>query len=270
MTAALALRAQADDKPKPSVAGGITLGVQSYSYRKFDIDRMIASMKSVGLSSVELWNGHLDPAKVGEAEIKAARAKLDAAGIKVSAYCVNFPTDCSDEHLERGFRGAALLGTNVMTASVEKPILDRVDKQCVKHKVHLGLHNHYLSDSWFKRDKKQNFESPDDFLEALEGRSEYLSINLDIGHFFAAGYDPVAFFKEHHARVVSLHVKDRDNDAQRTNRPQGEGKTPIVEVLKLARELRFRYAANLEWEMDDADPTDGVRSSFEYMKKALA
>ena len=55
---------------------------------------------------MELWNGHLDPTKASEADFKAVRRKLDAAGIKVGAYCANFPPDATDEHLERAFRGA--------------------------------------------------------------------------------------------------------------------------------------------------------------------
>ena len=267
--AAVATRAAAQGKPKPSVFGGVQVGVQSYTFRAFDIDRMIAAMTAVGLSSVELWNGHLDPTKATEADFKAVRAKFDAAGIKVSAYCANFPTDATDDHLERAFRGAALLGTDVMTSSLEKPILDRVDERCRRYKVRLGLHNHYLGDSWFKGDKAANFEGPADFLEALKGRSEYLSINLDVGHFYAAGHDPVAFFRDHHRRIVSLHIKDRDRDAERTYRQFGEGKTPIAEVLKLAREVKFPYAANIEYEMDEKDPTEGVRRSLAYIKGAL-
>ena len=267
--AGLAARAAAEGKPQPSVFGGIQVGVQSYTFRAFDIDRMIAAMTSVGLTSVELWNGHLDPTKATEADFKAVRSKLDAAGIKVSAYCANFPTDATDDHLERAFRGAGLLGTDVMTSSLEKPILDRVDERCRRYKVHLGLHNHYLGDAWFTGDKAANFEGPDDFLKALEGRSEYLAINLDIGHFYAAGHDPVAFFRDHHRRIVSLHIKDRDRDAERTYRQFGEGKTPIVEVLKLARQVKFPYAANIEYEMDEKDPTEGVRRSFDHIRRAL-
>lgn len=267
--AGLALRAGAADKPGGSVFGGIQVGVQSYTFRAFDVDRMIAAMKSIGLGSVELWNGHLDPAKASDDEFKAVRRKFDAAGIVVSAYCANFPTDASDEHIDRAFLGAGLLGAKVMTSSVEKPILDRIDARCRKYKMRFGLHNHYLGDAWFKGDKAQNFEGPADFLDALKGRSEYLSINLDIGHFSAAGHDPVAFFKQHHDRIVSLHVKDRDKDAEHTYRHFGQGATPIVEVMKLARQVGFRYAANIEYEMDEKDPTEGVRESFEYLKKAL-
>src|SRR5687768_6650626 len=51
---AIALRAEAKQRMKPSVFGGIQVGVQSYTFRAFDIDRMIAAMTSIGISSVEL------------------------------------------------------------------------------------------------------------------------------------------------------------------------------------------------------------------------
>ena len=266
---AIARRAEAKQRMKPSVFGGIQVGVQSYTFRAFDIDRMIAAMTSIGLTSVELWDGHLDPAKTTEDGFKAVRRKLNDAGIAVSAYCVNFEPDASDDLLERSFRGAKLLGTSVMTSSTEQPIIPRLEKWCVKHQVRMGLHNHWLGDSWFKGDKSINFEGPADFARAVEGRSELLGINLDIGHFSASSHDPVAYFRAHHGRIYSLHIKDRDKDAEHTYRKFGEGATPIAEVLRLARDLKFRYAANLEYEMDEKDPTEGVRHAFEYTKKIL-
>ena len=267
--AGLALRPAPRARVKPSVFGGIQVGVQSYTFRAFDIDRMIAAMTSIGLGSVELWDGHLDPVKTTEAGFKAARRKLNEAGITVSAYCANFPADATDEHLARAFRGAGLLGTNVMTTSTEQPVIPRLETLCRKHRIRMGLHNHWLGDEWFKGDKSINFESPADWARALDGRSEYLGINLDIGHFSASGYDSVAYFREHFDRIFSLHIKDRDKDAAHTYRKFGEGATPIAEVLRLARERRFRYAANIEYEMDEKDPTEGVRHSFEYVKRIL-
>lgn len=265
----LAPRAAAKARMKPSVFGGVQVGVQSYTFRAFDIDRMIAAMTSIGISSVELWNGHLEPMKTTEDGFRAVKRKFDDAGITVNAYCANFPNTATDEHLERAFRGAALLGTKVMTSSVEQPIVPRLDQWCRKHKIRMGLHNHWLGDKWFKGDKSINFEGPADWARALEGRSEYLGINLDIGHFSASGHDPVPYFREHHGRIFNLHVKDRDKDADHTYRKFGEGATPIAEVLRLARDLKFRYAANIEYEMDERDPTEGVRHSFEYVKKIL-
>lgn len=259
-----------DDKVKPSVFGGITVGVQSYTFRSFTLDKMIETMRSIGISSLELWDGHLNPNRATEADFKAAKKKLDDAGIKVNAYCVNFPVNSTDELLDKGYAGALLLGTNVMTCSVKKPIVPRLDEWCKKYKIRMGLHNHWFGSKSFKGDRTQEFETPDDFLSALKGASNYLSINLDIGHFSASGFDPVSFIRQHQSRIVSLHIKDRDKDEDRTNRRFGEGATPIVEVMKLLKKIKFRYAANIEYEPESKEPTEGVRQAFDYLKRALS
>jgi sugar phosphate isomerase/epimerase len=254
----------------PATVGGLTIGVQSYTYRKLSLEKMIESMRAVGLASVELWTGHLDPAKDDEAAFKRTRATLEAAGITVNAYCVNFRPDVTADLLDKAFRGAGLLGTSLMTTSTEKSVVPKLDEWCEKYKVTIGLHNHYLGDEYMKGREALNFGGPADYAEALAGRSKRIAINLDIGHFSASGHDPVAYFRENFDRIVSLHVKDRDKDQAHTYRRFGQGATPIVEVLKLARQLGYKYAANIEYEMDENEPTEGVRDSFEYVKRALA
>jgi sugar phosphate isomerase/epimerase len=259
-----------DDKLKPSVFGNIQVGVQSYTFRTFSVDKMIEAMVSIGLSSVELWDGHLNPMKATEADFKAIKKKFDTFGISVSAYCVNFPVDATDEHLDRGFNGAMLLGTKVMTASVRKPIVPRLSQWCQKYKIKLGLHNHWFGYKGFKGDRTEEFETPDDFMNALKGSSDYLSINLDIGHFYAAGFDPVTFIRDHHPRIVSLHIKDRDKDAEHTQRRFGQGATPIAETMKMIKKIHFHYPANIEYEPESANPIEGTRTAFEYLKHTLA
>ena len=259
-----------DDKIKPSVFGGIQVGVQSYTFRTFTVDKMIDAMKSIGISSVELWDGHLNPGKASEADFKAIKKKFDEVGITVGAYCVNFPVNSPDDHLDRSFNGAMLLGTRVMTSSVKKPIVPRLSDWCQKYKIKLGLHNHWFGYQGFKGDRTEEFETPEDFMNALKGSSDYLSINLDIGHFYAAGYDPVSFIRDHHPRIVSLHIKDRDKDSEHTQRRFGQGATPIVETMKLLKKIRFKYAANIEYEPEEANPIEGTQTAFEYLKRALS
>jgi sugar phosphate isomerase/epimerase len=258
------------DKIKPSVFGGIQVGVQSYTFRRFSVDKMIEAMQTAGISSIELWDGHLNPKTASEADFKALKKKFDDSGIRVNAYCVNFPVDADDDHLDRGYNGALLLGTNVMTASVKKPIVPKLDRWCQKYKIKMGLHNHWFGESWFKGDRTQEFETPKDYLDALKGASQYLSINLDIGHFYAAGYDPVSFIREHHKRIVSLHIKDRDRDKEHTQRRFGQGATPILETMKLLKQIKFAYAANIEYEPEQENPTEAVREAVAYLKRALS
>jgi sugar phosphate isomerase/epimerase len=269
-TAAGLMFRSSDVKIKPSVFGGIQVGVQSYTFRTFTVDKMIDAMKSIGISSVELWDGHLNPEKASEADFKAMKKKFDEVGITVGAYCVNFQVNSTDDHLDRSFNGALLLGTRVMTSSVKKSIVPKLSDWCQKYKIKLGLHNHWFGYQGFKGDRTQEFETPEDFMNALKGSSDYLSINLDIGHFYAAGYDPVSFIRDHYPRIVSLHIKDRDKDSEHTQRRFGQGATPIVETMKLLKRIRFKYAANIEYEPEQANPIEGTQTAFEYLKRALA
>jgi sugar phosphate isomerase/epimerase len=270
LASALAGAALGQDKVKPSVFGRVQIGLQSYTFRKFSIERMIAAMKDIGISSVELWDGHLHPMKASEADFKEAREKFDRAGIRVSAYCVNFPPDPSDLYLDRAFNGALLLGTRIITSSVKKVVVPKLDLWCKKYRIKLGLHNHWFGEPWYRGNRSEEFETPQDFLDALKSSSQYMSINLDIGHFWAAGYDPVSFIREHHKRIVSLHIKDRDRDERRTQRRFGQGSTPIIQVMKLLKQVRFSYAANIEYELEPDDPTEGVRHALDYLRRALS
>jgi sugar phosphate isomerase/epimerase len=74
------------------------------------------------------------------------------------------------------------------------------------------------------------FATPESFTQALT-MSRYYRVNLDIGHFFASGFDPVAFIRDHHASITNLHIEDRKkNDGP--NMPFGQGDTPIKAVLQ--------------------------------------
>ena len=69
--------------------------------------------------------------------------------------------------------------------------------------------------------------------------SPYFEVNLDIGHFFTAGYDPVAYLEEHHSRIPVLHIKDRKKDHGPAV-PFGEGATPVKQVLQLLKQKKYR------------------------------
>jgi sugar phosphate isomerase/epimerase len=107
-------------------------------------------------------------------------------------------------------------------------------------------------------------------MNALKGSSDYLSINLDIGHFYAAGFDPVSFIRDHHPRIVSLHIKDRDKDDEHSQRRFGQGATPILETMKLLKKIRFKYVANIEYEPESQDPIEGTQTAFDYLKRTLS
>jgi len=253
--------------------GGVRLGAQSYSFRDHELDAAIAAMKEVGIGTVEMWQGHLEPkglkredlrkwrVSVDLADIKAARRKYDAAGIELYAFNYSFRDDFTDEEIERGFVLAKALGVKVITASSNVSTAKRIDRFAARHKIRVGMHNH-------SRLAANEFARPEDFAEAMQGASEYIAINLDIGHFWAAGFDPVDYLRKHHARIVTIHIKDRKKD-QGPNLPFGEGDTPIKAVLGVLRELKLKIPANIEYEYKGADTVAEMKKCLAYCKAAV-
>ena len=171
---------------------------------------------------------------------KAIRRKFDDAGIRLHAYNYSFNDGFSDEEIDRGFEMAKALGVEIITASSTLSAAKRVAPFADKHKMIVAMHGHDNA-----TDANQ-FAKPESFAQAME-LSKNFWVNLDIGHFFAAGYDPVAYIEEHHDRISNLHVKDRKkNHGQNT--PWGEGDTPIKEVLHLLKSKKYDIPADIEFE----------------------
>jgi sugar phosphate isomerase/epimerase len=251
---------------------GVTIGAQTYSFRDRPLDACIAAMKEVGLGEAELYQGHIEP-KDKEAlkawranppldELRGVRKKFDDAGITLYALNYSMNESYSDQELEKGFDIAKALGVKYITASSNVTTAKRIDPLAKKHQIYVAMHNH-------SNMKANEFARPEDFAEAMAGKSKYICINLDIGHFTAAGYDPVSFIEQHHDRIITLHIKDRKKN-QGKNVPFGEGDTNIKGVLQLLKAKKYPIPANIEYEYEMGDTVEQVKKCFAYCKAALA
>jgi sugar phosphate isomerase/epimerase len=261
-----------------SHVNGVLIGAQSYSFRDRPLDGAIQGFVDVGLSECELSMGHVEPEfprgpegraslrkwrlNVSLDEIHAIRRKFDQAGVELSAYAYNIRDDFTDEEIARGFDVAQALGVKALTTSATVSVTPRIAAQAEKYKMVVGMHGH-------SNIKDPNeFARPETFVEAMK-LSPYIAVNLDIGHYWAAGYDPVPFIEEHYARIVTLHIKDRKKN-QGKNMPFGEGDTPIKEVLQLLKTRKYPIPANIEYEYEGGDTLVEVRKCYEYCRRALA
>ena len=112
------------------------------------------------------------------------------------------------------------------------------------------------------------FAKPESFEKAL-AMSKYFAVNLDIGHFFAAGFDPIPYIEKNHARISNLHIKDRKKD-NGPNTPWGQGDTPIKPVLQLLKLKKWNIPANIEYEYRGEDAIAEVKKCLQFCKDALA
>lgn len=255
-----------------SKVGGVWIGAQSYSFRDRDFDKCLAGMKEVGLGVMELYQGHAEPAGLKRDELRkwrletplsyfeGLRKKADAAGVTIYAYNYSFREDFTDAEMARGFEMAKALGCKVITASSNVSTAKRIDVFAKKAKIRVGMHNH-------SRIAKNEYATAEDFAEAMKGNSEYICINLDIGHFTAANFDAVDYLSKHHERVVTLHIKDRKKN-QGANVVFGEGDTPIKPVLQLLKTKKWKIPANIEYEYKGADTIAEMKKCADYCKKA--
>ena len=260
-----------------SVVRGVQLGAQSYSFRDRPLDAAIEGYRTVGLGECELWQGHLEPQgnwqKQKEWRLSVplsffhdVRAKFDNAGVLIYAYNYSFNKYMTAEEFDRGFQFAQALGVKYITASSQVSIAPKVDEYARKYKIMVGFHGH---DNTKDPDE---FSTPDTFARAMQGASQYIGVNLDIGHFTAAGGDTVAYLKEHHDKIVTLHIKDRKEN-HGANLPFGRGDTPIGPVLRLLRDNHWQIPANIEYEYGEEikglDTVAEMKKCVEYCRKEL-
>src|SRR5487761_2095322 len=281
---------------------GVQLGVQTYSFRELPqegiVDAVIKAMTEIGLGECEVFCSQFepiqpriqgggrgrgtppDPAVVAAREkarndlrewrlnvsmdhFKNLKKKFDDAGIRIYAYNYSFNNSFTDDEIDRGFEFAKTVGARVITASTTVSVAKRVAPFADKHKMIVAMHGHSnIKDP-------EEFAKPESFQAAMD-MSKYFWVNLDIGHFFAAGYDPVAYINKHPARISNLHLKDRKKN-EGENMPWGQGDTPIKPVLTLLKEKKYPIPAFIEYEYRGTEgPVAEVKKCFEYAKAALA
>jgi sugar phosphate isomerase/epimerase len=194
---------------------------------------------------------------------KQLRKMYKDAGVKIYGFKPSaFGKNNSDAEIDYGMRAAKALGATHIT--LEHPSDDehtmRLGKLAQKHKVYVGYHGHE--------------QQTPTFWDTALAQSPYNALNIDIGHYVAAGNEkPLEILQSKHSRIKSMHVKDRQTPANgKGNLPWGEGDTPIVEVLQLMRDRKYQFPATVELEYQVPEGSDAVKEvakCLEYCRKAL-
>ena len=286
--------------------GGVQIGAITYSFNRIaspDPEAIVRAYAEIGLGEAELMSNHCEalagappmPASGGgggrtaptperQAERQAAIEKLaqwrastnantwkavarkfNDAGVRVALLCYNMQDSMKDADIEYGFSMAKGLGVKAITTSTTLTMAKRIAPVADKHKLMVGYHGH---DATNDPNQTATLESYD----TLMAYGKYNGINLDIGHFTAAGYDAVAFIKQHHAKITNLHLKDRKKNHGPNVAVWGTGDTPMRDVLQLLKKEKYRFPANLELEYPippDSNIIAEAKKCLAYVKSCL-
>jgi sugar phosphate isomerase/epimerase len=288
-------------KPNSKIKG-VQIGAITYSFRSMpgSAEQLIQYCKEAGISAVELMG---DPAEayagspagvmpkmtreeyIKTMEERNAKARtwretasmdkfvelrklFNDAGITIYAYKPDaaLGVKSTDGEIDYAMRAAKALGAT--SVNVELPTnadhSKRLGEFGLKHKVYVGYHAHT--------------QATDTAWDLALSQSPYNAINLDCGHYIAAGganttASLLAFIEKNHDRISSMHIKDRKNKVNGSkNMPWGEGDTPLKEILTLLKTKRYKIPASIELEYDIPAGSDAVKETkkcFEYAKAIL-
>jgi sugar phosphate isomerase/epimerase len=274
-----------------STLHGVKIGVITGSFRgqlpappgADTLDTLISAMRTIGLNHVELDPSYIKPGppppappgkgrqnpdpkddwfvKAPLAYFQQVRRRLDDAGIEL--ICYNLPgLRGTDAEINRTFEIAHVLGVNLVSALFGLKQAQVLAPYADKHKMLVALHNHDDADD------PDDISTPATFREGM-AMSKYFRVNLDVGHFRAAGCNAVAYIKANHAVITHVHLKDRQKD-HGPNQPWGHGDTPLCEVLSLLRDAKYPIPAAIEYEYSGpGNVIEEVKKCFEYCQRCL-
>ena len=287
---------------------GVQIGAITYSFNRLaspDPQAIIKAYSEIGLGEAELMSNHcealagapampmfgrpgggrpqLTPEQIAERQAaqeklkgwrastndatwKGVRKKFNDAGVDVHLLCYNMQDSMKDDDIEYGFKMAEALGVKAITTSTTLTMAKRIAPIAEKHKLVVGYHGH---DATNDPNQTATLESYD----TLMSYGKYNGINLDIGHFTAAGYDAVAFIKQHHDKITNLHIKDRRKNHGPNVAVWGTGDTPIKPVMQLMKKEKYPFPANMELEYpipEGSNIVEEAKKCFAYVRSCLA
>jgi len=242
--------------------GSINLGIASYSFRNFPLDKTLEMMKALHTPYVNFKSVHVPYEKPAQ-ELAAIRQQIQSAGFRiVGGGTIDFAKD-TDEDVRRLFQYARDAGMPLIVGSCAPAVVPRLEKFVKEFDIKVALHNHGPEDT--------KFPSPYDVLAAVKSMDPRLGLCIDIGHTVRTGTDVVKAIRDAGPRVLDLHAKDlRDLKEKGSQCIVGQGAIPFPEIFRALDSIRFGGYVNLEYEIDAGDPLPGMMQSFAYMRGVLA
>ncbi len=237
----------------------LRIGIGAYTYHNLSIDAMIAEMQALRITEMEMSRGEFMTFKHPPIEMfESFRKKIDVAGIRCVSYYA--PTIKTQKDLDDSIRFAKALGATNITGDPEGDVLRLVDERVSREGMTFGIHNHFFAN------RKFTYETPDDILNALRGRSKAMGCTLDIGHIISCGHDPIEAVKKLGPHLKLFHLKDIQAPGAEVNVPLGTGLCKIAEVMGLLRKMSFTGLIAFEYEKE-GDINEDVARQIAWARK---
>jgi len=253
---------------QPEKKLGWYLGSQAYTFRLFTFAEALDKIDSAGLSYVEAFPGQ----KIGAGSTENFNYTLSAEGKKlvkdllkkknITLHAFGVTSGNSEEEWKKIFDFAQEMGIKVINSEPNEKHIDYISSLCDQYKIKVAIHNH---------PEPSFYWNPDKVLSLIEGKSAYLGIAADVGHWARSGLDPVASLKKLEGKIFHLHFKDL-NEFGKKNAHDVHWGTGVIGMEKIIAELKrqkFKGMLSAEYEYNWNNNMPDVKVSAANFRKAL-
>ena len=269
-------------KQKPnSKFGGVQVGAITYSYRTMpdqSLEAILNYTVQSGINSIELLGDAVERyagrpndrdavkqwrTSVSMDKFKEIKKMFNKQGVKIDLLNIG-AAGWSDEEIDYAFNICKALGAKGMSMEISDETARRMAPFADKHKLYVAMHNHGQPGN------------PDFSFDKMLAHGPRLMLSFDVGHYYGAtGLNPCDLMKRLNKRIYNLHLKDKtgpQDTPKDTNKPFGEGGTPIVEILQLIQKEKWPIYAYIELEYPIPAGSDDVKETIkivDYCRAAL-
>jgi sugar phosphate isomerase/epimerase len=246
--------------PRPSKPAKLTLGLASYSLRKFDLDKTLAMTCRVALDHICLKSMHL-PLDAKPEQIAAAVEKVKAAGIVL--YGCGVVAMHKPAEVEQAFDYAKAAGMRRIVAMPVPEMLPLLNEKVQQYDIQIAIHNHGPGD--------KVWPTPQSAYDKIQKLDKRVGLCIDIGHTVRAGVDLDATVEQCADRLYEIHMKDVTAANAKGKAIQvGRGIIDIPKFLKTLIKVHYAGVVAFEYEEEADDPLPGLAESVGYTKGVLA
>lgn len=239
-------QATADTTNTTDPAKDWKLGVQLWTFSKFDFVTAIAKVDSSGIKYIEAYShqplgggmkGDFGPDMTAE-EKASVKKLLQDKGITLVAMGVIVPKDLAE--WKKYFDFGKEFGLSYFTAEPIKTQWGGVDSLAGLYGIKVAIHDH---------PKPNVYWHPDSVLAAIAGHPNIGSC-ADIGHWERNGLDPVECLKKLEGHVYGVHLKDivQFDNTNAADTVVGSGVVKWAPVFQELKRQHFKGMLSIEHE----------------------
>jgi len=249
-------------KGQRAESGGtaLKLGMASYTFREFDLEKTLAMTKRLGLTRICLKDFHL-PMESTESEIRTVAQKVEDAGLDLYGCGVVYMKN--EEEVKRAFDYAKAAGMRVIIGVPNHELLELVENKVKEYNIRVAIHNHGPGD--------ELYPTPESVYEKIKSLDLRMGLCIDIGHTQRSGVNPSDSALKYADRLLDVHFKDVSASTKEGSTVEvGRGVINIPQFIGTLLKIKYAGIASLEYEKDSKDPLAGAAESVGYVRGVLS